>query len=69
MELNEVELTELKSVLSTITTRIPENKAGYIWNTFNQITGARENQPCMCQSSAGHWVRAIDTLRNYVNNK
>lgn len=69
MELNEVELTELKSVLSTITTRIPENKAGYIWNTFNHIRGLHESQPCMCQSSAGHWVRAVEALRNYVNNK
>lgn len=69
MELNEAELTELKSVLSTITTRIPENKAGYVWNTFNHIRGERETQPCMCASSAKHWVRAIDFLRNYVNNK
>jgi hypothetical protein len=69
MELNENELAELKSVLSGITTRIPENQAGYIWNTFNHIRGERESQPCMCQSSAGHWIRAIDTLRNYVNNK
>jgi hypothetical protein len=69
MELNEQELTELKEVLTQITTRIPENKAGYVWNTFNQIRGESEKQPCMCQSSAGHWIRAIDTLRNYVNNK
>lgn len=69
MELNETELTELKDVLAQITTRIPESKASYVWNTFNQIRGLHEPQPCMCQSSAGNWVRAIDTLRNYVNNK
>lgn len=69
MELNETELNELKDVLAQITTRIPEDKAGYVWNTYNQITGGREPQPCMCQSSAGHWVRAINTLRNYITNK
>lgn len=69
MELNETELTELKSVLSEISTRIPENKAGYVWNTFNHIRGEKEVQPCMCQSAAGHWVRAIDALRNYISNK
>jgi len=69
MELNEQELTELKSVLAQISTRIPENKASYVWNTFNQIRGEREVQPCMCQSSAKHWVRAIETLRNYISNK
>jgi len=69
MELNENELAELKSVLSSITTRISEHQAGYIWNTFNHIRKEHEPQPCMCASSAGHWVRAIDFLRNYVNNK
>lgn len=69
MELNEVELTELKSILSEITTRIPENRAGYIWNTFNKIRGLHEPTPCMCQSSAGHWVRAIDSLRDYIKDK
>jgi hypothetical protein len=69
MELNETELTELKSVLSEISTRIPENRAGYVWNTFNKIRGLHEAQPCMCQSSAGHWLRAVNALRDYINNK
>ena len=33
MELTEVQLEELKSELSQISTRLPENKAHYIWNT------------------------------------
>lgn len=69
MELNETELAELKEVLSTITTRIPEDKAGYVWSTFNKIRGEREPQPCMCASSAKHWVRAIESLRNYIIDK
>lgn len=69
MELNEQEIKELKEVLSTITTRIPFDKAGYIWSTFNHLRKESEPQPCMCKSSAGHWVRAIDFLRNYVNDK
>lgn len=69
MALNETELKELKEILSQITTVIPENRAGYIWNTFNKIRGLHEAQPCMCQSSAGHWVRAIEGLRNYISDK
>lgn len=69
MELTDIQLEELKSELKQITTRLPENKAHYIWNTFNHIRGEREPIPCMCASSAGHWKRAVDFLHDYVKNK
>ena len=68
-ELNEKELDDLKSILKQITTRLPEDKAQYIWNTFNHIRGEKEPQPCMCGSSGAHWKRAVDFLHDYVKNK
>jgi hypothetical protein len=69
MELTEVQLEELKSELSQISSRLPENKAHYVWNTFNHIRGEREPMPCMCGSSGAHWKRAVDFLHDYVKNK
>ena len=68
-ELNEKELEDLKSILSQISTRLPEDKAHYVWNTFNHIRGEREPMPCMCGSSGAHWKRAVDFLHDYVKNK
>ena len=68
-ELNEKELDDLKSILKQITTRLPEDKAQYIWNTFNHIRGEKEPQPCMCGSSGAHWKRAVDFLHDYIKNK
>lgn len=69
MELTPEQLEELKITLKDITTRLPENKAPYIWNTFNHIRGEREPQPCLCGSSGGHWKRAVDFLNDYVKGK
>lgn len=68
-ELNTEQLQELKGVLSQISTRLPENLAHYIWNTFNHIRGEHEPQPCMCGSSGAHWKRAVDFLHDYVKDK
>jgi hypothetical protein len=68
-DLNEKELEDLKSILKQITTRLPEDKAYYVWNTFNHIRGEHEPQPCMCGSSGAHWKRAVDFLHDYVKNK
>ena len=68
--MSEQELKELKEVLSTITTHIPEHQAGYIWSQYKAVTGGdKGNQPCMCGSAAKYWKEAIDTLRNYIKDK
>lgn len=69
MELTVEQLQELKGELGQITTRLPENKAHYIWNTFNHIRNEQEPMPCMCGSSGAHWKRAVDFLNDYVKNK
>lgn len=69
MELSESELKELKEVLSKINTTIPHDKTGYIWSTFNLLRKENEPQPCLCKSSVGNWVRAVNFLREYVSDK
>jgi hypothetical protein len=68
-ELNPEELQILKDTLKDIGAYLPENKAPYIWNTFNQIRELQEPQPCLCSSSGGHWKRAVDFLHDYAKNK
>lgn len=68
-ELNPEELQILKDTLKDIGAYLPENKAPYIWNTFNHIREEQEPQPCTCSSSAGHWRRAVDYLHDYAKNR
>jgi hypothetical protein len=68
-ELNPEELQSLKDTLKDIGAYLPENKAPYIWNTFNHIREEQEPQPCTCSSSAGHWRRAVDFLYDYAKNR
>lgn len=60
------EFKEMQDFLPTITTHIPESKAGWVWHCYRQITESLEPTPCLCGSSAAHWRKAIDTMRNYV---
>lgn len=62
------EFHKLESELKNITTRIPDNLMPYIWDMYLKVSGTQENRPCGCQSAAGLWIKAIDTLRNFVNN-
>lgn len=60
------EFNEMKEFLSGITTHIPEANAGYVWNNYKKITNSTEPTPCLCGSSAAHWRKAIDAMREYV---
>ena len=68
-ELSSEALLQLKNELSQIGAYLPENKAPYIWDTFNQIRGENEMRPCTCASAGGHWKRAIDFLHDYAKNR
>ncbi len=67
--LTEQEYFELKGFIQALGGYLPDNKAPYVWNTFNHIRGEREPQPCTCASSAGHWKRAVDFLWNWVKER
>jgi hypothetical protein len=62
----EQEYMELKNIMSSITTHIPNDKMGWIWNNHNNILKTNEPQPCSCGSAANHWVRATETIRNFI---
>lgn len=68
-DLNPEELQILKDTLKDIGAYLPENKAPYIWDTFNHIREIQEPRPCTCKSSGGHWKRAVDFLYDYAKNK
>ena len=69
IELNPEELQILKDTLKDIGAYLPENKAPYIWDTFNHIREEQEPRPCTCASAGGHWKRAVDFLHDYAKNK
>ena len=69
MELTSEQLQELKDTLKDIGAYLPENKAPYIWDTFNHIRNENEPRPCLCGSSGGHWKRSVDFLHDYIKNK
>ena len=68
-DLSKEEIEELKVVLSEITTHIPNHRTHYIWSTYKVITGSKEPTPCQCGSSAGHWRKAVDSLRLYIDER
>ena len=61
-----LEYAELKETIQSITTHIPHDKMGWIWNNHNKILNTKEGQPCSCGSAASHWKRATETIRNFV---
>ena len=40
----------------------------FVWSIHTTISG-REPMPCTCGSSGHHWRRALDTLRQYVDER
>ena len=62
------EFTEMKEFLESITDYIPENKGPWVWDTYKKITGSNENRPCYCGSAAGHWRKAVTSMKDYVKD-
>ena len=63
------EFLELKNIMSSITTHIPNDRMGWVWSNHNKILGTNESQPCSCGSAASHWIRAAETIRTFISNK
>jgi len=62
----ENEWLEAQQIVSEITTYIPEGRMESVWYLHNKILGTNERKPCKCSSSAKHWGRAVDTIREFV---
>ena len=63
----EEQIKEIKEKINSITTMIPESMAQWVWNTYKDITGSREPQPCSCGSSGKLWRKAVDEIKSFVN--
>jgi hypothetical protein len=63
------EFEQLDKTISEIGAYLPENKAPYIWDTFNRLRDVTEVRPCTCASSGHHWKRAMDYLYNWVKDR
>jgi hypothetical protein len=62
----QAEYIDLVETLQSITTHIPTDKMSWIWSNHNKISKTAEPQPCACGSAAGHWRRAVDTIRDFI---
>lgn len=65
---SEEEWLELTSFIKSLGSHIPTEKASYVWNTFNKITGKNERQPCTCASSGQHWARAVREIEAFIRS-
>jgi hypothetical protein len=60
------EYQQMKDFLASIKDYMPEDKAVYVWDSFQRISGDTSNRPCTCGSAGKHWGNAINTMREYV---
>jgi hypothetical protein len=62
----EGEYIELKSIMKDITSHIPNDRMNWVWGNHNKILNTNEKTPCSCGSAAAHWIRAAETIRNFI---
>lgn len=60
---------ELKYLADSITTFIPKHLMKDVWQGYKQISNSNEPQPCSCKSSSGLWLKAVNTIKEYVKGK
>ena len=64
----EEEFKELKTIADSITTFIPNDKAGWVWDNYLKINPKGGSRPCTCGSAAKYWKEAMDTIKNFVSS-
>jgi hypothetical protein len=67
--LTEQEFNEMSEFILNLGGYLPDNKAPWVWATFNKLRDENETQPCTCASSAGHWKRAVDHIHRWVKER
>jgi hypothetical protein len=65
----EEEYKELKEFITNLGMNLPEDKLNYVWENYKRITGSTEQTPCSCQSSSGLWIKAVNTIREFVKTQ
>jgi hypothetical protein len=64
---NENEFNEIKAMMATFGSYLPEDKMGWLWSKCTLIRGnTKEPQPCGCKSSVGLWAKCADDVRDYI---
>lgn len=64
----EQEVSEIKETIDSIGVHLDTNKADWVWNKYTKIIDKAEKKPCLCGKSAGHWRRAVETIRAFVKD-
>jgi hypothetical protein len=62
---------EFKSVVelsNSITSFIPTEKTNQVWDLYRRINNTTEGQPCNCGSAAQHWLKAMNSIRDYIKS-
>ena len=62
------EFATLKSISDTITTHIPNDKAGWVWDNYIKLNPKGGSRPCTCGSAAGYWKTAMETIKNFITS-
>lgn len=63
------EWTELKDVMKSITSFIPENQMHRIWNAYQRIEKVNTVQPCGCPGTAHYWVNAVNVINDFIKKQ
>ena len=67
--LSEEDYNKLVTIISKITSHLPEHDAPLIWNVYNATRGVNERQPCTCGSSGRYWGEAIAAIRLFIKDR
>ena len=60
------EYLQLQEIVIPIKEYVPGNHLHFIWDAYKRIEGRQEAQPCNCGSAAGHWARAVSTIKEFI---
>lgn len=67
--MSKVSKEKVNELVKSISTYIPKNKMSEVWQTYKDISGSKEPQPCSCPSSGKLWRKAMDTIREYAERE
>ena len=62
------EVLELEQKMKGVDTYIPDALMGYVWNSYQKILNTTEPQPCACKSATGLWIKAVDTIKQFLRD-
>jgi hypothetical protein len=67
--LTEEDYQYLKGELKGVGAYLPEHLANPVWIAYEKISGIKEPKPCMCRSSGGLWLKAVNVVNDYISKR